>query len=81
MALDRPATLLEGKLLYREQRCGVCWDREFDGVKAREGKGKDAEWRTCEGCRVQGWCCSEHAKLGFKEHKETRDREGRNQVR
>ncbi|GAA5904100.1 zinc finger MYND domain-containing protein [Sporobolomyces salmoneus] len=79
-ALKRQATMLESKLLWREPRCSVCWDREYD-VEKRAGKdsGVKSTWKVCKGCRVVGFCGKEHEDLGEKAHRETRDAEGRNQ--
>ena len=74
-ALGRPATALEGKLLYREPRCGVCWDREADVEERGEGG-----WRVCGGCRVMAYCGEEHEREGLKGHSEVQGEDGRTQV-
>jgi len=77
-ALKRQPTMLESKLLWRENRCAVCCDREYDVEKRREGaKG----WRVCQGCRVVGFCGKEHEEFGRRGHLEVKDAEGRTQVR
>jgi len=77
-ALKRQPTMLESKLLWREKRCAICCDREYDVEKRKEG---EKGWRVCKGCRVVGYCGKEHEGIGRKGHLEARDADGRNQVR
>lgn len=70
--------MLESKLLWRENRCAICCDREYDVEKRKEG---EKGWRVCKGCRVVGYCGKEHEGIGRKGHLEARDADGRNQVR
>jgi len=77
-ALKRQATMLESKLLWREPRCQVCWEREYDVEKRKLQDEKS--WRICKACRVVGFCGKEHAELARKAHYEVKDVEGRSQV-
>lgn len=78
-ALKRAPTTLEARLLYREPRCGVCWDRECD-VEAREGGDEGARgWRLCGTCRVMVYCCAAHEAEGKEEHTVARGEDGRTQ--
>ncbi|GAA5947378.1 hypothetical protein JCM3765_001649 [Sporobolomyces pararoseus] len=74
-ALKRQATMLESKLLWREPRCLVCWDREFD-VEKRKG---EKSWRVCKSCKVVGFCSKDHEEFAKKVHFEVKDVEGRSQ--
>ena len=79
-ALKRQATMLESKLLWREPRCLVCWDREFDVEKRKEEGEKSDTWRVCKSCKVVGFCSKDHEELAKKVHFEIKDVEGRYQV-
>lgn len=61
--------------MYREPRCGVCWDREAD-VEERGEQG----WRVCQGCTVMAYCGEEHENEG-RGHLEVKGEDGRTQVR
>lgn len=82
-ALKRQPNTLEARLLYREPRCGLCWDRECD-VEAREGVeeagGEGRGWRLCGGCRVMPWCSRVHEEEGREEHAVMKGEDGRTQV-
>ncbi|GAA5931631.1 uncharacterized protein JCM15063_001521 [Sporobolomyces koalae] len=87
-ALKRPATMLESKLLWREPRCFVCWDRECDverrpvpnepKIQEIVHEEQDANrWRLCSGCRVIGFCGQAHEDFARQQHRHVRDVEGR----
>ncbi|GAA5882542.1 hypothetical protein JCM16303_002035 [Sporobolomyces ruberrimus] len=76
LALKRQATMLESKLLWREPRCIVCWDRECDVEKRKDGF---EGWKVCKGCRVVGFCGKEHEEVAKRTHLEVFDAEGRSQ--
>ncbi|GAA5998648.1 hypothetical protein JCM5350_006023 [Sporobolomyces pararoseus] len=78
-ALKRQATMLESKLLWREPRCLICWDREFDVEKRKEEGEKSDSWRVCKSCKVVGFCSKDHEELAKKVHFEIKDVEGRSQ--
>ncbi|GAA5974312.1 hypothetical protein JCM21900_001737 [Sporobolomyces salmonicolor] len=78
-ALKRDPTPLEAKLLWREPRCGMCWDREADVEARKENSGFRSGWRVCKGCRVTAWCCDEHEAVGRERHLEAKDEDGRSQ--
>ncbi|SCZ96972.1 BZ3500_MvSof-1268-A1-R1_Chr4-2g06903 [Microbotryum saponariae] len=77
-ALKRQPTMLESKLLWREPRCAVCWDREAD-VEGRDSEHEGDSWRVCPKCRIMPWCSEWHEKGTKEEHLQIKGDDGKTQ--
>ncbi|GAA6059389.1 hypothetical protein JCM10212_003621 [Sporobolomyces blumeae] len=73
-ALKRSPTTLEAKMLWRENRCAVCWDREVD-VEARRAGGRATMAARDERAKIVE--ISEGDKGGSNDEGGKRDREQR----